>query len=216
MRKLKLLFVVLAVVLCVFSVPVRAELITIAISGQVTGVSDPSGHFGGQISIGDPIAGTYTYDSSAIDTNPDPAIGDYAWYATPAGISLTIDSFNFRTDPSNVWSTMEVINNDWSGTDYYGLRSYHNLFPLSNGTLSDSILWQLVDSTGTALSSDALPLTVPDLSKWSSSSLLIDSSRGGGFLIGAHITSATLVPEPASVLLFAGGMLFARRLSKKN
>ena len=40
-----------------------AEWITVNISGQITSVDDPYNHFGAQISIGEAITGTYTYDS---------------------------------------------------------------------------------------------------------------------------------------------------------
>jgi len=209
MKNFSLVFVVLAVVLCVFSVPVRAELITIAISGQVTGVDDPSGHFGGQITVGNPITGTYTYDTAILDSNPDPMAGYYSYSTAPAGIHLAIGNFEFKTDSTHVAFTIGVTNNNLLGGDVYWLDSSHNL-PLPNGTLVQYISWQLNDPAGTALSNDALPLTAPDLSKWSSNTLNIFRDRDYG--ITATITSAT--PEPATVFLLSlGAMLIRKRFS---
>ena len=99
------------------------------------------------------------------------------------------------------------VGNWASGTDNYGLISYNNL-PLSDGTPVQYINWQLDDPTGTVLSSDVLPLTAPDLSKWQSwFGLSISTDRNFG--ISATITSAT--PEPATAFLFGLGIILARK-----
>lgn len=211
MRKLNLLFAAFALVACFSSAPVRADLITIKISGYVTSVSDQYNHFGGQITAGTqitgtPITGTYTYDSAIS------GLGSYQYSASPAGISVTVGDFNFQTNPANVDFSLGVENGYLALPDYYGLISRRNL-PLSNGTSVQFISWQLYDPTGTALSSDAFPLTAPDLNKWASNSLNITHDRDFG--IQATITSAVLVPEPATAFLFGLGlMLIRKRFSK--
>jgi len=202
MRKLNLLFATFAVVLCFSSAPARSEWITIAISGQITGLNDQYGHFGGQIHVGDAIAGTYTYDTTIS------GLASYDYYAPPAGISLDVGGFNFQTDPTNVDFDLSVTNNDLLGYDYYGMISRNNL-PLPNSTPVQYISWGLGDSTGTALSSDAFPLTAPDLSKWSSNTLNIFHDRDYG--INATITSAVLIPEPATAFLLGLGFMLARK-----
>jgi hypothetical protein len=201
----KLAKIVLAILFCFVCVPVRAEMVTIAISGQITSVDDQYGHLENKIHVNDTFSGTYTYDSTMLDSNPSSTVGDYWYSSNLCGVSLNIGGFNFKTDPTNVNFLVEVSNNNTLQSDNYLLYSYNNL-PLSNGVLVDHILWQLDDSTGTALSSDALPLTAPDLSKWNSSYLYIDSSRGGEFTISATITSAVLIPEPATLLLVLGAV----------
>ena len=206
MRK-KIVFAVLILFLPAIS---YGQLVTIAISGQVNYMwQDSRNPLGNAISIGDSVTGTYTYDSEAVDSNPSLESGLYYHSNSLYGISLYIGGLNFKTDPTNVDFLVSVGN--WSsGTDNYGLLSYRNL-PLSNGALVDEISWQLTDPTGTALSNDVLPLIAPDLSKWHSNGLTIDSDRESGFRIGARITSATLVPEPISILLFGLGMMLARK-----
>jgi hypothetical protein len=198
--------VVIGVLLCCGGLA-RAELITIAISGQVTKVSDKYNRFGGQISVGTPITGTYTYDSATLDSNPSLTVGDYRNYNSSTGISLYIGEYAFKTNPASVNFLVEVCNNQPLGSDSYLLHSQNNL-PLSDGTPVQYIRWQLDDPTGTILSSDALPLTSPDLSKWQSwFGLSIGTDRNFG--ITATITSAT--PEPATAFLFGLGLILARK-----
>jgi len=213
MKNFNLIFIIGAIVLCVALAPVRADLITIAISGQVTGVSDEYNLFGGQISVNDVISGTYTYDSAISDSDPWEMRGYYVFHSAPAGISLNVGNFNFRTNSNSVDFYIEIVNNELAGTDDYAVRSYNNL-PLPGDIPVDHIVWQLSDYTGTALSSDVLPLTAPDLSKWEPLfGIGIGSQRDRDtlFEIQAVVATATLVPEPATLLTLLFGSLFIRK-----
>ena len=198
------------VIICALSFsapPARATSITIEITAEVDSVYDPSGYLEGNISAGDIITGTYTYESSTADSSPlDPTQGNYWHYDPPAGISLSVGGFDFQTDPAGVEFCVAITNNDLSGQDFYLIYSQNNL-PLSNGTLVESIWWQLNDNTGSALSSDALPTTVPILDQWQDNLLLLETTRT--FKIWAHVTSA--IPEPATILLLAVGALLLRK-----
>jgi len=209
-RLWKIIFAVLFLALPAAS---YGELITISISGYVTSVSDKYGNLEDKIHVNNILTGTYTFDSEMSDSNPSSTVGDYQYNVSPAGISLSCGGFVFKTDPANVSFLVEV-GNDSSTGDSYVVISYNNL-SLSNGVLVDYISWQLDDSTGTALSSDALPLCAPDLTKWQPwCGLYIDGERGGGYLIKVDITSATLIPEPATFLFLSCGLWFTRRLAK--
>jgi hypothetical protein len=206
----------LAVVICAVCMPVRAQLITISITGQVSSVIDEGG-LDGKIHIGDSVTGTYTYNSAVPDLDPCSIWGRYENTSPPAGIWLECGGFDFRTDPCNVRFVIGVENgtpgvNLWA--DDYHIESYNNL-PLSNGRLLNIISWKLIDLTKTALSSDACPTTAPDFSKWGDrGTLCIDGMRGGGFRIGVNVTLATLIPEPATICLFGLGVLNLIRRKK--
>ncbi len=203
-----------AILLCGFLPAVSSgQLITIGITGNVSSVYDPHNIFGGQIHSNDTITGTYTYDTSTPDSNPsNPSLGRYWHYSQPCGVSVNINSFNFRTDPDNVNFLLGISNDN--GGDIYWFHSYSNS-PLPDGTLVDSIAWQITDSTGTALSNDSLPTTAPNLTSWDMDYGLHISGpprTAFEFEIITNITSVVLVPEPATICLFALGGLMLRKI----
>jgi len=184
----------------------KATLITIEIEGMVDSVRDEGNYLEGEIMPGDIIAGFYTYESTTPDSSPlDPVVGHYYHYSPPAGVSLTLGSFNFKTDPANVDFLVGVGNDGPS--DIYWFISYNNI-PLSNGTLVESIWWQLNDNTGSALSSDALPTIPPTLYRWQANVLCLHGERSR-YIVYAHVTSA--IPEPSTILLFSLGVVFIKR-----
>ncbi len=192
-----------------FFVP-RADAypVTIYIEAEVDSVGDSGNYLEGKINVGDIITGWYIYESTTADSSPaDPVQGNYWHYSTPAGIYLSVGGFDFQTDPSSVEFQVFIRNNNLSGDDIYGVDSRNNL-SLSNGTLVEQMWWQLNDNTGTALLSDALPLTAPFLSDWQTNHLSINGEKGT-FGIGAHVTSA--IPEPATILLLGIGAFFIKK-----
>ena len=81
----------------------RAELVPIAITADVTDVSDDYDFLEGKVNIGALITGVYIYDTSTSDSNPlNERVGDYMHFAPPACITLTAGGFVFMTDPDNV------------------------------------------------------------------------------------------------------------------
>jgi len=187
--------------------PAKAALITIEIEAVVDSVSDEGNYLEGKIKPGDIITGSYIYDSDTPDSNPSITIGHYWHYHAPFGVSLTVGGFNFKTDSANVEFLLGVGNDGPSGNDIYWFTS-HNCARLVNGTLVDSIGWQLEDPTGNALSSDALPPTVAVLANWEWNVLDFYGERGG-FHVFAHVTSA--IPEPTTIILLSMGGLFLRK-----
>jgi hypothetical protein len=181
-----------------FPMKAAAETITIAITAEVSEVSDPGGYLGGAINVGDVITGTYVYESTTPDTNSFPTVGDY-WHTTaPFGITLNAGGIVFRTDPNNVNFIVEIVNDHGiPARDNYLLRSYKNIFDRAVPSERENhIAWQLDDPTLSALTSEALPTVPPVLSAWQSIFGLTIESRSSyntGFFIRAHVTSAERV-----------------------
>lgn len=202
----------IVVIICALSFsapPARATLITIEITAEVDSVYDPSGYLEGNISAGDIITGSYTYESTTHDKHSgDPIVGLYHFHRPPAGIFLTVGGFDFQTHPTDVDCYVDIINNDLSGQDFFTISSQCNL-RLSNGEIVEWIAWQLNDNTGSALSSDALPTTAPFLDNWQSGNRLHLDGGGHGYIVDAYVTSA--VPEPATIVLFAVGALLLKK-----
>jgi len=186
----------------------RAEMISIGLSAQVSYIDDREELLDGLIDIGDTVTGSYTYDSDKLDNSLDERVGAYWHYGGPYGIVLNVGEYVFQTDPENVEFLLGLYDNYIPDTeDNYLLRSYKNL-ALSNGVPVLHISWQLDDYSGTALSSDALPLGPPVLQDWDyNRGLRIELGPKGETRITADVTSVWLIPEPATVLLLGLGAL---------
>jgi hypothetical protein len=186
------------------------RLITITITANVNHVGDSySNLFNGKVSVGDPVTGTYTYDTSTTDTNPsNPDVGDYWHYAAPCGITINIGSFIFESDRNNVRFLLEVLNSP-SQQDGYGIQSYNNICTSDSDIEVGRIGYGIFDSTGNSFSNDALPAT---LFNWDNAVLGIYGPRDGlYFEIKANVASVTLVPEPATLFLTVLGLIVIRK-----
>jgi len=179
-------------------------LITIKIVAKVYDVYDPHNLFGGAIKVNGTIKGKYTYDSVAIDSDPDPTVGEYWYNSSPCGIEVKAGGFVFKTNPNDVNFAIAIANDlayyPYLFGDLYEVVSFNNS-NISND-LVYIIAWILIDESGTALSNDSLPTTAPDLSKWNQSTptlgdlgLIIEgydpSNYSRYFGILAYVTKAT-------------------------
>ncbi len=166
--------------------------VRVDITATVRVVDDPENILNNAVAPGDTVTGTYTYDSSAVDSNPLLQVADYRYTTAPNGIRLTINGLSFATDPANVDLIIELADN-YQERDNFVLISYNNLFAVSapGPVVSNIISWQLDDPTQTALSSVALPRRPPVLADWQSIFGLDISSFGDSqFHIRADVTSA--------------------------
>jgi hypothetical protein len=187
-----------------------AYLVTIYIEAEVDSVGDSGNYLEGKINVGDTITGYYTYESTTVDIEPSIYIGRYEHYSSPYGINLTAGGFVFKTDPDNVNFIVSVVNAGGTYTSDDFVAVSNNNVNLPQGTVVEKISWNLSDSTGTALSSDALPTTPPVLSDWQFNVLNISGGeKGYSFGIWGHVTSA--VPEPTTILLLGLGIIFLRK-----
>jgi len=214
-RKTVLITVIILCELSFLVAPTEATLITIEITGEVTRMRDDRGLLEGKINIGDIITGTYTYDSSTPDSDPRGYAGRYEHYKPPCGICLKVGGFEFKTDPSNVNVVVRIYNDPPLATlvDEYVVVSYNNL-PLSNGVLPGKIALS-AGSFSNPLSSAALPTTAVNLPGWDEALILCWGAAGEkDFYIEGEITSDTLIPEPATFIMFGLGTLALLRKRK--
>jgi hypothetical protein len=203
-------FLTIALIILIGFRYVQAIPITIQIEAVVDTVEDSGNYLGGQVDVCDVITGYYIYDSTTPDTNPSIYIGSYEHSSAPYGINLYVGGFVFKTDPDNVDFVVSVGNAGGAySNDNYLILSYSNL-PLINGTLVDRISWQFDDSTGSAISSDVLPITPPVLTDWQSIvGLRLIGDQQNMFTVDATVTLAT--PEPTTVLFLIFGTIFFRK-----
>ncbi len=204
--------------------------IAIMLDAEVRVVDDQFNLLGGAIQVGDYIFGKYIYDSATSDSDPSPSIGIYEHTSSPYGIAFAVGGFIFTTDRNNVNFTIGIINDDfyYGIGDFYGVTSRNNM-QLSNGILVNRIMWLLKDSTGNAISSDALPTTAPVLSDWPDNVIYVygsDPEFSYYYRIEANVTKATLsrskardvhfTMQPISIWLFERFPLLERLLGLIN
>jgi hypothetical protein len=137
---------------------------TFHFTGHLTLVDDQAGATAYQVN--DTFSGSYTYDLLATDSNTDDTVGDYNFSMAGDGLTVTLDGDTFQTDPSAIDGGfyIEVVNRDASSGDGYLVDTRH--VSESVDWVCGIIRWQLDDADGTALSSDALPDTAPNLADY--------------------------------------------------
>lgn len=164
-------FAVLPLSVAAFSAPALAGGSTgsVAIDAIIRTVDDPLDLLGGTIQPGDILDGRYSYDFTTPDADPSPEIGDYWHGSAPAGIRLTVNGIHFESRPDAGFQVQIQDDIDVDGTprDAYLLAS-HNNAPLGSDLRVERIEWTLIDASATAVDSDALPHSAPDLAKLTS------------------------------------------------
>ena len=179
----------------------RAAVRNFTFEGQVTYVTDFGFELDGSVTNGSPVKGFYIYDDSVADQNTDSTVGDYHYTNGVSGMTVRVGNYVFRTNPDHVDFLLEVVNRD---RDSYLIRSYHNV--TSTGLRIDEMAWQLDDASGTALTSDAIPRSAPNLLAYPDTMFGLSVDGGfDGYFIRAMISSVTVttpvIPNPPEVTI---------------
>jgi hypothetical protein len=203
-----------------WAAPCAAAPVTFDFTGSVTSTAfDPADPFGGAIAVGTTFSGSYTFDSTAANTNFFPNNGTYNSLGAPYGFNVTIGSFVFST------SAAVAVNIADGASDQYGVAACAGpaFGPFCFGTTAALLL---NDADGTALTGVAQPEAAPMLSLFE----LAQFSLAGAFdgnnveILGqleSLVCSAgcepvlTTVPEPGTLLLTASA-LTAMRLRRRR
>jgi hypothetical protein len=211
-----LLFPTVLATLLLFALSAAANDITFYFTGSITSTTGTA-----PFARGDTFSGSYTFDSTATDSNAATDVGDYFFTTSPYGITVAIDGYTITTSPGGSPGNflIEVLNNH-SGEDGYTFHSYSNDVSGSPTFTVTDVGFSGNDPTQTLFSSDALPLVPPDLSSFSTQVFGIsggaatgpDGPDGGGgwdatgTLDSLTMTPVTSVPEPSGFVLLGGGL----------
>lgn len=184
--------------------PVLAAITTFKFSGVVDYVDNPFDIFDESIKTGGLISGSYTFNSTSLDSSPsDPSVGSYISSGTPHGIKFSVGGYTFGGDDVEITVA--------TGASPYG-SSYGIIGDIELRDPFDQAhpFWiSLYPAKTNAFSSDALPLTPPSLNLFTGGSIGFEynyASGFAGFTGTLNSLTVTSVPEPSPVL---GTLAFA-------
>ena len=191
---------------------VLAAPVVFTYAGTITQVAalDPTSPFPDAVDVGTQFNGTYTFESDAVNgIVGDPSSGSYA---SPLGtLTLNLGGLSF------MFTGISVVVVDSPGFDFYGVVFAEN--PSDNNPTGVLLSLSLQDLTGTALSSNALTVTPPALSRFDTSNAFFftDTINGNQVEVGGTL-DALAVPEPplpvALVMAAAAMATWRRRRSR--
>jgi hypothetical protein len=192
---------------------VSAVPIKLLFSGTVTNFSDPADFLNGSLSVLDKIFGSYTFDSLTSDGDGRTTVGSYSLIS--AGV--VIGNQEVRNTSGGEVSIFNDI------PDFNGADRYHVVWTAFAGLPKQAFDFTLFDSSGSALSSDALPLAPPNISAFPnqhSGTWRYYADNGIDVLASANITInsiSTEVPEPTTLALMALGLAgLGRSIRRRN
>jgi len=172
----------LALILALFATTATSALSTFSFTGTVT--NDPFG----LSSFGAPISGSYSFDPAAVDAIADPPSASYTSTGAVFGFTATVDGAPYAVSGN---LNIGILN---ASVDQY-------LVTASNATLTLELFFE--DATGTAFSSDALPLTPPAIARFAFREFRL---FGPDVEFEGTVDTLAIVPEPATLLLLSAGL----------
>lgn len=190
-----------------------AEPVTVHFTGRVTSIDDPASLLTAY-QVGDPVQGFYTFLTERIDIDPDPAIGFYGTEIPPGVFSITIGTIT----TNGIGAVETQVWNDVGEDGVLVQVSIDQPPPCDLGGAG----FNLIDASGTALSSDANP-PLPVLADYNvRDGLFVVGCQEAGGLSELHfeILSTTDVAVPAvgawglaitALLLTTAGVALIRR-----
>jgi hypothetical protein len=232
-----------AIALSLFATQVSANLVTWEFSGKATPSMTYAGQLDDSLYNGVPFFGTITYNDATVDSNADPALGDYTFLGTE-GAELHINVGNYTAYAKNnirhivglgfpFHSWKEDTTHFYAGTNQGGMV-------LTNGTdifdpkgpfngSDGGISFYFHDYDGELFVNDSIAFSSYDLSKMEATTMWIEyydvvgPNRTTTNYLSIHGRVDTLsrvesnVPEPGTLMLLGlalGGLLTTRKFNK--
>ncbi|UCG59075.1 MAG: PASTA domain-containing protein, partial [Phycisphaerales bacterium] len=154
----------------------KAAPVTISYEGVITSVSYPEGKLDGSVVVGGTFSGQYTFESTQWDESSHPRFGQYRFFEkAPAGMtmSVTVGNYTFETSSTSAHSEIWVDDCAASEADHYKVWST-SLSQTAGPALQldETSIGSFIDfglrtrENLSTLTSDALPLSMPDLAKF--------------------------------------------------
>jgi len=192
------------------ALPASARLITFDFTSTVRSVNDPAGMLDGSVRPGITFNGSYTFNSQT----PGVTFGDETIYEEQipqCGVLAQVGNYTIRAFDQYAPMRIHVVNDSvLNSRDTYTVLAWGGLPSGSNPRVVVVAPAVLGDSTMSALSSMALPLTPPDLDAFTGRLSRVVFERPGDTRlssVNARLDSLTLratpIPEPASLTLLA-------------
>jgi len=160
---------------------------------------------------GSTVTFNLSYDSNAVDTDPDPNVGAYA------GKLIFISD---GISAPQIDATVNVTNAaPGTGADVFGISEVNfpippPPFPIVDTHAVDSAAFSLLGDQGDMLSNDKLP-TNPDFASQASSAFVVlhrvdvEGADSQPFLPGEFTVVSSPVPEPSTYVVMGVGLLAA-------
>ncbi len=211
-----------------FAVPAWSYVVTIQVTGAVDSVTTDGGYaLDGSVTAGTTMTGFCTYHSDTPDMDSDEYDGLYDLIS----VSMTIGNYIFNDNPFSYFTPKFEIGGPADCREYkvYSPRSSFDGTITVNGSPKtyDDLIWEVSYLTLMRLqhfdihqlSDDSLPVSsFPDISYFNRDRRFgvhfrksYVNPEDGYFSIGGNITSVTLIPEPATILLLSLGGLLLRK-----
>ena len=171
-----------AVLVPLSSSALGADRVLVTFTGTVSSITDPVDVFS-DFSVGDPVTGRYTYNTTLPDTQPDPGSGTYTQSFPDGGLWIAVGSTGFSPSAGDALQ-IYVGDNRPVTHDTFSLQIGIPELPACQANANYLIFRDLSD---TAITDDALFLAAPNLSAFPLSYGLVT-----GFFCGPSEESVTL------------------------
>jgi hypothetical protein len=191
-----------------------AAPITINFQGVVTqAVFDPLDPLNGAVQAGSPMYSYLNFDSTAADTAPDPQLGSYTVSGGTNGMAVLLANIVF---PIMRTVNISVVNGQAGMPDMYTVYAFEGVQDGLSDYFSMSMVLQ--DDSGTAFSSDALPLQAPDTHLFGlrSFNLFGQYTDLDGVFVQYEVQGEVTVPEPDTLALLAAAAVATALLRQRR